>query len=150
VGFLRYWTLSNIPLFVLAFPMLTIMMVSSFWAMQARNSSDMASGVLRLTMEPRERPEGHLLKSLAAPQLVLAILALTSYHVQIITRISSGYCVWYFWLAHTVMVSTDESLKPKADKSNSWKLDVSNKTTIYIVVYAVVQGGLFSSFLPPA
>lgn len=128
--------------------MLTLMMVSSFWAMQARNSSNMASGVLRPTK--RERPEGHLLKSLAAPQLVLAVLALTSYHVQIITRISSGYCVWYFWLAHAVMVSTDESPKPEADKSNSWKLDVSNKTIIYIVVYAAVQGGLFSSFLPPA
>ena len=36
---------------------------------------------------------------LALPQLILAGLALTSYHVQIITRQSSGYPYWYIWLA---------------------------------------------------
>jgi GPI mannosyltransferase 2 len=150
VGFLRYWTLSNIPLFVLAFPMLTIMVISSLWAMEMRDGSNMASGLLKPTTGPLESIEQRLLKSLAAPQLLLAILALTSYHVQIITRISSGYCIWYFCLAHSLMVSTEESPKPKADKTNSWRLSRSSEMVRYIVVYAAVQAGLFSSFLPPA
>jgi GPI mannosyltransferase 2 len=150
VGFLRYWTLSNIPLFALAFPMLTIMITSSLSAMQIGDGSNMASGLLKPAMGRLESIEQRLLRSLAVPQLVLAILALTSYHVQIITRISSGYCIWYFRLAHSLIVSTEESPKPKADKMNSWKLGRSTEMVIYIVVYATVQGGLFSSFLPPA
>jgi GPI mannosyltransferase 2 len=150
VGFLRYWTLSNIPLFALALPMLTIMIMSSLWAMQAKDGSTMASGLLKPATGPLGGIERRLLRSLAVPQLVLATLTLTSYHVQIITRISSGYCIWYFWLAQSLIVSTEESLKPKADKTNTWKLGRSTETVIYIVFYAAVQGGLFSSFLPPA
>lgn len=150
VGFLRYWTLSNMPLFALAFPMLTIMTMSSLWAIQIRDGSNMASGLLKHASGPFEGIERRLLRSLAAPQLVLAILALTSYHVQIITRISSGYCIWYFWLAHSLIVSREESPKSRADKTNSWKLGRSTEMVIYIVVYAAIQGGLFSSFLPPA
>jgi GPI mannosyltransferase 2 len=150
VGFLRYWTLSNVPLFVLAFPMLSIMVISSLWAMKIKDGSNMVSGLLKPATRPLENIERRLLRSLAAPQLVLAILALTSYHVQIITRISSGYCIWYFWFAYSLIVSTEEGLKPKADKMNSWKLGRSTKMVTYIVVYAAVQAGLFSSFLPPA
>jgi len=150
VGFLRYWTLSNVPLFALAFPMLTIMMISSLWAMQIRDGSNMASGLLKPATGLRECIERRLLRSLAAPQLMLAILALTSYHVQIITRISSGYCIWYFWLANSLIVSTEASPKPRVDKMNSRKLGRSTESVIYIVVYAAAQAGLFSSFLPPA
>ena len=72
--------------------------------------------------------------SLALPQLVLAILALTSYHVQIITRISSGYPLWYIWLAAK---ATDE---PK-------RVAIVIR---WMVIYALVQAGLYASFLPPA
>ena len=71
---------------------------------------------------------------LALPQLLLAILAFTSYHVQIITRISSGYPLWCIWLASK---ATDE---PK-------------RVTVVIrwmIIYALVQAGLYASFLPPA
>lgn len=150
MGFLRYWTVSNIPLFVLAFPMLAVMMISSFWVVQARNSSNMPLGLFKPTMGLIEKNERHLLTSLAAPQLVLAMLTLTSYHVQIITRISSGYCIWYFWLAHAVTVSRDESSQPKIGKWITWKLGWPEGMVMYIVVYAAVQAVLFSSFLPPA
>ena len=39
----------------------------------------------------------NLICILALPQVTLAVLALTSYHVQIINRLSSGYVVWYWW-----------------------------------------------------
>lgn len=150
VGFLRYWTLSNIPLFALALPMLTTMVMSSLWAMQTKDGSNMASVLLKPAAGPLGGIERRLLRSLAAPQLALATLALTSYHVQIITRLSSGYCIWYFWLSYSLIVSAEESLKPKTDETNSWKLVRSTEMVIYIVFYAAVQGGLFSSFLPPA
>jgi phosphatidylinositol glycan class V len=118
--------------------------------MQIKESSIMASGLPKSATGTLGGIEQSLLRSLAAPQLVLAILALTSYHVQIVTRISSGYCIWYFWLAHSLLVSREESPNPKADKTNCWRLGRPIEMVIYIVLYAAVQGGLFSSFLPPA
>lgn len=72
--------------------------------------------------------------SLALPQLVLAVLALTSYHVQIITRISSGYPLWYIWLATKV------------------RDDPKRASVIlrWMIIYAMVQAGLYALFLPPA
>ncbi|KAH2477357.1 hypothetical protein KXV71_001975 [Aspergillus fumigatus] len=81
-GFLRYWTVSNIPLFALASPMLAIMTYSALWTLNVESG--------RLT------GAGRLLRSLAAPQLILAALTFSKHHVQIITRMSSGYLVWYF------------------------------------------------------
>ena len=33
VGLFRYWTLSNVPLFVLAIPMFTLLTISGWWAL---------------------------------------------------------------------------------------------------------------------
>lgn len=72
--------------------------------------------------------------SLALPQFLLAILALLSYHVQIITRLASGYPVWYIWLAYqTVEGGTRTSTMIR-----------------WMVIYGLVQAGLYASFLPPA
>jgi phosphatidylinositol glycan class V len=61
-------------------------------------------------------------------------MAATSYHVQIINRISSGYPVWYWYLA-----------------SFAW----SDRRMFAVVlrgavIYGLVQAVLFGSFLPPA
>jgi phosphatidylinositol glycan class V len=77
------------------------------------------------------------------PQFILALLALTTYHVQIITRISSGYPVWYWWLA--LMMADHYELQLFGQKWNTSRLAVR-----WMVLYAMIQGGLFSSFLPPA
>ena len=79
----------------------------------------------------------------AISQIVLAILALTSYHVQIINRLSSGYPIWYWWLASLILEDR---------KSSFWgmKFHYTRIITRWIVIYAMVQGGLFASFLPPA
>jgi phosphatidylinositol glycan class V len=96
-----------------------------------------------------------LLRSLAVPQFLLAVLALTSYHVQIITRLSSGYCVWYFWLAALLtetsnFVFTDNSQSPKNFAATEIGLFGPTEVIRYMVLYAAVQAGLYSSFLPPA
>ena len=80
---------------------------------------------------------------LAIPQIILATLALTIYHVQIITRLSSGYPVWYWWLASLILENRDTSLMGK-------KWSTACIISKWMVIYAIVQGGLFASFLPPA
>jgi len=71
---------------------------------------------------------------LALPQLAVASLALTSFHVQIITRLSSGYPLWYLVLAREIVENR---------KHAKWVLR-------YMVIYALTQGALFAGFLPPA
>lgn len=75
-----------------------------------------------------------LIQSTAAAQVLLAVLAATTYHVQIITRISSGYPLWHWWLA---------GLLVRGDKTGS-------RIVMFMVLYASIQGALFASFLPPA
>jgi len=84
-----------------------------------------------------------IVRRFAVPQFILALLALTTYHVQIITRISSGYPVWYWWLA--LMMADHYELQLFGQKWNTSRLAVR-----WMVLYAMIQGGLFSSFLPPA
>jgi phosphatidylinositol glycan class V len=79
-----------------------------------------------------------LLFRLALPQLTLALLALTSFHVQIITRISSGYPLWYLVLARDI------------SEGNVQETRMAKWTVRWMVMYAIIQGVLFASFLPPA
>ena len=74
--------------------------------------------------------------SMGLAQLVLTLLTVTTYHIQIITRISSGYPLWYIWLA--------ESLSDKV------RAEPAGKIVVFMVMYASIQGALFASFLPPA
>ncbi|KAH0559613.1 hypothetical protein GP486_003871 [Trichoglossum hirsutum] len=148
VGFMRYWTFSNLPLFLLAGPALLIMGLSAAWALYGPKNrlltrvtgqgTPSATDAIRDVNFTRDQ-----LQKFAIPQLVLAVLALTTYHVQIITRISSGYMVWYWWLAF--LVSEEQHVEIFRRK---WNL--SRIVTRWMMVYAVVQGGLFASFLPPA
>ncbi|KAI5859312.1 glycosyltransferase family 76 protein [Durotheca rogersii] len=131
VGFLRYWTPSNIPLFLLATPMLCLLMKSGLVFIQEP---------LNLTTE-ESRPAYManttvLVRSMALSQLIVAILAITNYHVQIITRISSGYPLWYWWLAGII-----------SDKKTS---TFGSNVVRFMVIYASIQGVLYASFLPPA
>jgi GPI mannosyltransferase 2 len=83
------------------------------------------------------------LRRFAVSQSLLAVMALLSYHVQIITRLSSGYPLWYIWLL--------SSIKVAKGKSRTYRYFTKPSIIIrWMVVYAVVQGALFASFLPPA
>jgi phosphatidylinositol glycan class V len=77
-----------------------------------------------------------LVRTLAVVQTLLAVLAITNYHVQIISRLSSGYPVWYWWVASCLMDKQRQSL--------------GYGVVVFITMYAAIQGGLFASFLPPA
>lgn len=152
VGFLRYWTVSNIPLFVLAAPILGIMATSAVWGLTRRsgatvlesgNEKNKDDGNSEDEQSQQQQQARRVVLRLAIPQLVLAVMALTSYHVQIITRLSSGYPVWYWWLAS--MMSENREIVVFGKK---WQL--ARVISRWMMVYAIVQGGLFVSFLPPA
>lgn len=82
----------------------------------------------------------NLICILALPQVTLAVLALTSYHVQIINRLSSGYVVWYWWLARIILFEEDGGGTRKIGR---WAVK-------WCVGYGFVHAVLFAGFLPPA
>lgn len=141
VGFLRYWTLSNLPLFFLALPMLAIMLCSALapirtafqgWLRSSAGVDDSLGNNFEMRMWLR----------LALPQLILTILTFTNFHVQIITRISSGYALPSVLLASMI---TGEGL------GSDFKQYVRPKWVVrWMVMYALIQGGLYANFLPPA
>ncbi|KAL4808358.1 GPI mannosyltransferase 2 [Aspergillus unguis] len=141
VGFLRYWTLSNLPLFLLGAPMLGILFLSCFWAL----NEGPLSTTPRTSPTISHGPATHLLTQLAIAQFILTAMALTSYHVQIINRISSGYPLWYWYLAYQALGILDHSLPVGITRKIPFLAIVQ-----VMVVYALVQGVLFGSFLPPA
>ena len=145
-GFLNYWTISNLPLFILATPMLFILLRSGLWALQGCSNEEVSvdeGNQKSIEVIPSLRINQGIARRFATPQIVIAALALTSHHVQIITRLSSGYPVWYWWLASLI-------LEDRQISSMGRKWNVAFIISRWMVIYAIVQGGLFASFLPPA
>ncbi|KAG0648638.1 Glycosylphosphatidylinositol-anchor biosynthesis 18 [Hyphodiscus hymeniophilus] len=134
VGLFRYWTIPNVPLFLLAAPMIALMTVSGIWALTYRINDKYPPSELQKKINNVGIERFPILRNLAVSQLMLTCLTFTSAHVQIITRISSAYpvCLWY--------------LAAQLRKESS----LARNVVRYMVIYAVVQGGLFASFLPPA
>ena len=170
VGFLRYWTLSNVPLFLLAAPLGWIMAVTANQAMShvdnvisAFNDSTAADSAAGKQPARDRKVFEHVMPRFALVQLVLVGLIATSFHVQIINRLSSGYPVWYFMLA--VGICANESSRQNTSQQGAQKqteddqglgsyggiLPLKPEWIVKgMVVYAVVQGGLYACFLPPA
>lgn len=157
VGFLRYWTLSNLPLFALAAPMMAVLLGTGVVAMRRNQLMAMIQGVTSVdTKSPKksladaEARFANLMARFALPQLVLAVLALTTFHVQIINRISSGYPVWYIVLAVAVHAEDSKMAAQKHGALLAWPSRNSTWIARIMAVYAIVQGGLYASFMPPA
>lgn len=128
MGLFGYWTLSNLPLFLLAAPTLLVLFASGKWAIQQRERN--TSMVFRL----------------AISQLALAGMAIVAYHVQIITRLSSGCAVWYWWVAVKIMDEGDTMVRGSRSpeyRTLGWILR-------WMVMYGLIQAVLFAGFLPPA
>lgn len=156
VGFLKYWTLSNLPLFLIALPMLGIMLSTGIACLVGRpimakytpiNATDQNELVVQRVPVPNS------LRYMALPQVALAILALTNFHVQIINRLSSGYPLWYIILA--IAITSAQPEQPQAQDTTISATYLSNTRTQKwlvrgMIMYAMIQGGLFASFLPPA
>ncbi|KAF2103655.1 mannosyltransferase [Rhizodiscina lignyota] len=143
VGFLRYWTLSNLPLFLIAAPSIYLLFSTAIQCIrQASNYRAKTSSTAQKETPDVQQARARAVLCLyrfALPQALLAVLALTNFHVQIITRMASAYPVWYFALAQAITKKEKlvGGLKPEL-------------VVRWMVMYALIQGGLFASFLPPA
>ena len=85
----------------------------------------------------------HTLPELALPQLMLALVALVSLHVQIVNRIASAYPIWY--------VTISAYLFGKGSVPPEEKTWLQSPMLIRgLIMYALIQGMLFANFLPPA
>ncbi|TVY46281.1 GPI mannosyltransferase [Lachnellula occidentalis] len=95
VGLFRYWTLSNLPLFMLAAPMLVMMSMSGVWGLGSNRQVQVQHATNK---QPKRAEEGFpILRNLAISQLLLTLVTFTTAHVQIITRISSAFPVWLWY-----------------------------------------------------
>ncbi|PIA94190.1 GPI mannosyltransferase 2 [Cercospora beticola] len=154
VGFLKYWTLSNAPLFALAVPMLGVFMCTGYMALNKTeidslvNAARTAKGDGAQAQSHSDGLFRHIMSRFALPQLVLALLALTSFHVQIINRISSGYPVWYIVLA-VIIQQGNRALEVEGSAVRFIHRHAQSLVRLS-VMYAIVQGGLYASFMPPA
>lgn len=148
VGFLSYWTPNNIPLFLLAAPMLAMLFLAALAVLlepqTLLSSVDSAS---KASPEGEGRLFTHMCVQLAIPQIILAAMAVTSFHVQIINRISSGCALWYIVLAILV---ADHSRGPQQGLLGMLGGKNRERLVRVMVAYAIVQGGLYAAFLPPA
>ena len=147
---MRYWTVSNTPLFLIAAPMLAVLLCSFFWILYhvkpklaIHQSKKGIGGTKSQPADQQTYVSGDIAFILAIPQVALVLLALTTYHVQIITRLASGYPVWYWWLASLVIEDHKTCIL-------GYRLGTADLVMKWIIMYAVIQGGLFASFLPPA
>ena len=126
--------------------MLFILLRSGIWALQGYSNSETSGDKgnrENIDVSPPLRIDQAIARRFATPQITLAGLALTNYHVQIITRLSSGYPVWYWWLASLILEDQKTTLMGR-----NWSIALV--ISRWMVIYAIVQGGLFASFLPPA
>ena len=121
VGFLRYWTMSQMPNFALAVPIL--------WA-----STKSCLSTPFLT-HGRERPYLIL-------QAIFTLLAITSMHVQIATRVMTCFPGIYWFLARSHTMGHQDAAK----SNTNW----SHVLLPVFVIYASVQSILYGTFLPPA
>ncbi|KAI6902163.1 hypothetical protein KC318_g7597 [Hortaea werneckii] len=179
VGLFRYWTLNNLPLFLLAAPLGYLMIFTALSALlrteglyTCLTDKKVSETQNPHTIEREKRIFMHVLPRIAVPQLILVVMAGTSFHVQILNRISSGYVVWYFMLAVWIYLESDgpETVVEGPAKDEAGATTVEKKKQFAgsmvgssfaqrlrpewlfraMVMYALVQGGLYACFLPPA
>jgi GPI mannosyltransferase 2 len=144
VGLFRYWTLSNLPLFCIATPMLMILCQACWSGLAMTHTLQIWPARIHGDPIQKTRLRQSFLFRLVIPQALLTVAALTSYHVQIISRISSGYPLWYWYLASRALDGVEER------KRRSPGARVFTASLRWIVLYGLIQAVLFGSFLPPA
>jgi len=146
VGFLKYWNVSNLPLFVMAAPMIWLLSSTSLIVLRGllpHSTLERPLHSSRLAgFQSKELGYG-MVPQLAIPQLVLTLAATTNFHVQIINRISSGYPVWYLVVATWIV---DRGTTPSGGMHGS----VPQWIVRWMIMYGILQGLLFAGFLPPA
>ncbi|KAJ1679516.1 ER membrane glycoprotein subunit of the GPI transamidase complex-like protein [Spiromyces aspiralis] len=163
VGFLRYFTLMQLPNFGLALPMLLLSVfgiceyaghdLARFFSLGTA-SSPLQDGNADGSGSSDNRDHSCYFKSSALPFIYLwaVLLALSFFvmHVQVITRLFSSVPPVYWYAAHVLTRPT-----AKLPASSLWKrlvlsIHPSRWVLNYFILYSAVGATLFSAFYPPA
>jgi GPI mannosyltransferase 2 len=128
VGFLRYWTISQFPNFLIASPHLLASFAAVHNHLTARQSY---AALLSDPLTP------HIL-ALGA----MATLLFTSMHVQIATRILTCFPALYWYVAECVV---DDFNGVWMKRTRFWGVAVRG-----IVTFSCIGAVLYAAFLPPA
>jgi phosphatidylinositol glycan class V len=124
--------------------MLWLLLASSVAVLRSYSQPRRSVPQSGVTTESRnEPPIMHYVPELALPQLVLAIAAFTSFHVQIVNRLASGYPTWYLMIATWLVDQYEASGSERTRQRSQWIIRG-------MLVYTMAQGMLFANFLPPA
>ncbi|KAJ1723026.1 ER membrane glycoprotein subunit of the GPI transamidase complex-like protein [Coemansia erecta] len=160
VGFLRYYTLQQLPNFLLAAPMIALSL-AGLWTYLAYDPVRLATlgwihGGRSLGAKPDTADAvaaayfgAELLPHMYLWALLLGV-ATTTMHVQVITRFFSSVPAVFWFAAHVVAkaAARKEGLaSAQASRSKRW---ASWIVVGYFVGYGLVGVVLFSNFFPPA
>ncbi|KLO18377.1 glycosyltransferase family 76 protein [Schizopora paradoxa] len=142
-GLFKYWTISQIPNFLLAAPVLILLFASSIY--HAKNSLVLQFRLLLVGQPPLTRNTEPILQPAVAPYaihaFVLSVTLLTSAHVQIALRLASSLPFTY-WAAGNLWVRASRSEASDRNYGRWW--------TTWSIVWSLISLVLWSTFLPPA
>ncbi|KAG0328306.1 hypothetical protein BGZ99_005659 [Dissophora globulifera] len=143
VGFLRYYEIKQIPNFLMAAPMITLSTAGIYY--YATYDLTRLFSLGRLSVTGDENATRSFLSGRAFPFIalwaVLLLSAVTTMHVQIITRAFSCLPPVYWYAAHQF-----ERQGKAVARGAGWTRTVST----FFVMYGLVGIILFANFFPPA
>ncbi|TDL24179.1 glycosyltransferase family 76 protein [Rickenella mellea] len=141
VGFLRYWTVSQIPNFIISTPVLVLLLYSSTYHIYYSLLPRLRSRISPATTTPpslHQKSISPLLSPQITPHaiyaLILTLMLLFAAHTQIILRLAAAIPFTYWSAAHLWLEH------PRCAKA--W--------TAWSVVWGAVSLVLWGTFLPPA
>lgn len=129
VGFLKYFTLGNIPLFLIAMPQLLVLILS----------------LIRFKACKKIRGEWLVC-------FVYTFLQFTTMHVQIVNRVST--CTFlHIWFLSSLLYQDAFNGNANANKKKQnflFSQRFAHWMILFWMVWVIVQAGLYAVFLPPA
>ncbi|KAJ1303037.1 hypothetical protein OPQ81_011238 [Rhizoctonia solani] len=161
VGPWRYWTVAQIPNFLLAIPILALSFSSIVWFMIASsrgirfNPEKVDSSLPESTLSPLK---ALILLPYALHALVLSLMLLIAAHVQIALRILPAATPWISWAGAALIVQSvrhkgdagKKSPSRKDSPSCSWWPLLSRIWIGWTIIWLFVSSVLWLAFLPPA
>ena len=150
-GFLRYYTLTQTPNFLLALPMTTLSILAiyryyqhdpiRFWSLGLSTSSSSSSSSFAWSGKPTSSVT-FLEHAKLLPWMylwaVMVVYCLVFMHVQVMTRFLTSMPALLWFLADLIL---------RQDKRDQW---VAYGALSYFVVYGLCGVALFANFYPPA
>ncbi|KAJ2368848.1 ER membrane glycoprotein subunit of the GPI transamidase complex-like protein [Coemansia sp. RSA 2607] len=160
VGFMRYYTLQQLPNFLLAAPMIALSLAGLWtyvahdpvrfatlgWIRRGRSlgaKADTADAVAVAYFDSELLPHMYL-------WALLLGVATTTMHVQVITRFFSSVPAVFWFAAHVVAKAAAQKKELGSAQAMQGKRWISWIVVGYFVGYGLVGVVLFSNFFPPA